>query len=349
MVRFLLKLNRWVIFFTLLSYVSPFISPEQMSFMAFLGLAYPWLLLLNVVFVFLWATSRMRYWWYSALTVLLGGYYLTTIVGLNFFQSEKKGDIKVLTYNILSTKRVKDKDTPKLRAFIDSINCDIICFQEFAHYQELEERVSSALSKFPYRQYPIDSKMLDYYTPNSMLSIYSKYPIISGGSIPFEPYNGANGYIYADIQIKDKIIRFYNIHLNSNLVTSVVDSQVEIREEKKMIKKIYLILKKMRYTAQMRGKQAEYLKKHMKQSPYPVVICGDFNTIPVSYPYRVIKENLIDAFQQSGKGYAQTYRERVPALKIDNIFVDKKIKTSNTEVLKVNFSDHYPMVTELSF
>jgi endonuclease/exonuclease/phosphatase family metal-dependent hydrolase len=348
MVRFLLKLNRWVIFFTLLSYISPFISPEQMSFLTFVGLAYPWLLLLNLIFIFLWAASRMKYWRYSAVCVLLGIYYLTTIIGLNFFQANKKGDIKVMSYNILSTSRVKDKDLTKLNTFIDSLNCDVICFQELPCEKGKEHR-TYALSKFPYKQCPPVNKMYSYNAPSSFNSIYSKHPIVSGGSIEFEPYNGANGCIYADINIKGRVIRFYDIHFNSNLVNSLTDANEEIFFEGKRIKRIYRTLKKMRFTAQYRGKQAEAVKANMATCPYPIVICGDFNAIPVSYPYHVLRENLNDAFQESGLGYAQTYRERIPALKIDHILTDKKIKTFNTQVLKVNFSDHYPIVSELSF
>jgi endonuclease/exonuclease/phosphatase family metal-dependent hydrolase len=348
MVRFLLKLNRWVIFFTLLSYISPFISPEQMSFLTFVGLAYPWLLLLNLIFIFLWAASRMKYWWYSAICVLLGFNYLTTIVGLNFFRSNKKGNIKVMSYNILSTSRVKDKDLSKLNTFIDTLNCDVICFQELPCEKGREHR-TYALSKFPFKQCPPDSKMYNYYTPNSFNTIYSKHPIINEGSINFEPYNGANGCIFSDININGKIVRFYNIHFNSNKVSGMLAEDIDMSQEKKTIKRIYLILKKMRLTAQYRGKQAENVTAHMSNCPYPIVVCGDFNTIPVSYPYHILRKNLNDAFQESGLGYAQTYRERVPALKIDHILTDKKIKTFNTEVLKVNFSDHYPIVSELSF
>ena len=87
MVNFLRKLNLWVILCTFLAYAAPFVSPASVSLLLFAGLAYPWLLLLNLIFIALWAISRYRYWWFSTATVLIGWTYLTGIFGIHFFKN----------------------------------------------------------------------------------------------------------------------------------------------------------------------------------------------------------------------------------------------------------------------
>ncbi len=34
-----------------------------------------------------------------------------------------------------------------------------------------------------------------------------------------------------------------------------------------------------------RAHQAQLLKYHLRQSPYPVILCGDFNDTPLSFTY----------------------------------------------------------------
>ena len=42
--------------------------------------------------------------------------------------------------------------------------------------------------------------------------------------------------------------------------------------------------------------QADTIAKYIQQSPYPVIVCGDFNDVPGSYAYRTVKGNLQDVF-----------------------------------------------------
>ena len=67
-----------------------------------------------------------------------------------------------------------------------------------------------------------------------------------------------------------------------------------------------------------------------------------------SYTYYTIAKNLKDTFKEKGKGFGTTYAGNIPALHIDHILVDKKIKVYSTEILKGNYSDHYPVVSKIS-
>jgi endonuclease/exonuclease/phosphatase family metal-dependent hydrolase len=343
MVRFLRKLNLWVIFFTLIAYISPYVSPQTMSFLIYVGLAYPWLLLLNLVFIFLWAASRMRFWWYSLVCVILGWGHLTAIVGLNFTQEELKNPLKIMTYNLGYT-QIEGKTLKSLSDFIEKQNCDILCLQEFCgsvsdlSYQS--QRVGS-LSKYPYKMWG----------EHSLNAIFSKYPIIKADTLSFEPQNMTNGCLYVDVQLSDKIIRIYDAHLQSNKITGLAAELAEMEEyeNQEIWVKSYTLLKRIRLASQHRARQSEKIAAHIATSPYPVIVCGDFNDIPVSYTYRIISESLNDAYRESGFGFAKTYAGNIPALKIDFILTDKKIKSANTAILNATFSDHYPTISYLSF
>jgi endonuclease/exonuclease/phosphatase family metal-dependent hydrolase len=92
-----------------------------------------------------------------------------------------------------------------------------------------------------------------------------------------------------------------------------------------------------------RAVQVDILRDHMNSSPYPVILCGDFNDTPVSYVYGVLSKNLKDAFQQSGFGFGRTYAGIFPSFRIDYIFHDKKYKSSDYNTIHKAYSDHYPI------
>ncbi len=78
----------------------------------------------------------------------------------------------------------------------------------------------------------------------------------------------------------------------------------------------------------------------MKQSPYKIVICGDFNETPMSYNYNLFYTNYVDAFKNCSKGFGFSYAGKVPAGRIDYIFHSKELESANFIVQKQVFSDH---------
>jgi endonuclease/exonuclease/phosphatase (EEP) superfamily protein YafD len=46
------------------------------------------------------------------------------------------------------------------------------------------------------------------------------------------------------------------------------------------------ILQKLKEGYIIRSKQVQVMVEHMKNSPYPVLVCGDFNDVPWSYTYQ---------------------------------------------------------------
>jgi endonuclease/exonuclease/phosphatase family metal-dependent hydrolase len=343
MVKFIRKINLWIIFFTLLAYITPYVSPESMSFLTFVGLAYPWLLLLNLIFIFIWAASRMRYWWYSTVCILLGFGYLMSVFGIHFLKKNTSdANLKIVSFNVGSTLSYENT-IKKLNDFIKKQDGDVLCFQEFAQTDDGLKNAINAVESL--KTYPYKMRM-----DGNTNVIFSKFPIISKNIIPFDNPNGGNGCNYADIKLVDnKIVRVYNAHLESNSVSGIADYLTEKAEfdKKATWGKVLTMLKLVRRNARKRANQAEKIAKRIASSPYPVIVCGDFNDIPVSYTYNVLSENLTDAFKSKGRGFGTTYSGNIPALKIDYILTDKKITPLSFDIPDVRFSDHFPVISEV--
>ena len=69
----------------------------------------------------------------------------------------------------------------------------------------------------------------------------------------------------------------------------------------------------------LRAEQAQIIANYIKDSPYPVIVMGDFNDTPQSYAYRKIRKGIHDAFRLAGGGFGNTYSGDLPSFRIDFI------------------------------
>jgi endonuclease/exonuclease/phosphatase (EEP) superfamily protein YafD len=93
-----------------------------------------------------------------------------------------------------------------------------------------------------------------------------------------------------------------------------------------------------------RALQVDRVRRHMESSPYPVIVAGDFNDTPVSYTYRRMRHGLRDAFVEAGYGAGFTYRGKYPPNRIDFILYNDEIRCTDFDIVKVRYSDHYPII-----
>ncbi len=278
----------------------------------------------------MWLAIKPKNALLSGLILLLGFNALQKAIGFNP-ANNADADLSIMTYNIGKTRidfhyKGREKKIKKFKNFIQKEQPEVICIQE----------------RLP--------KHLDYYKqiftgynlhPDSDIgtAIYSKHPIINGGNIPFN--TKSHNATWADIEVDKKKIRIYSIHLSSNRVTNLTDDIKEIFDESKYI------LSKYNEHAKVRATQLKQVLDHAAQSPYPVIINGDFNDVPQSYIYKMIDEDYKDAFREGGRGLMQTYIGRFIGLRIDFSFVSEDLKVLNHDIIKTNLSDHYPLVTTL--
>ncbi|GJD50333.1 hypothetical protein OPKNFCMD_3072 [Methylobacterium crusticola] len=86
----------------------------------------------------------------------------------------------------------------------------------------------------------------------------------------------------------------------------------------------------------------------------PVVLLGDLNAVPLSRAYRHLAARLTDAEGGPFGGWARpTFPARLPALRLDHIFVGGGIVSRGIRTLRAGearlASDHLPLVADLAF
>lgn len=335
----------------LLAYLSAHVNPEVFWFLGLIGLAYPFLLLANVVFLVFWITRWKRYFIIPLLAIIIGISHFTNFFQLPFGKGSQTSDsqIKVLTYNVnLFQLYAWSKESPshnEIFQFIRGQNPDIVCLQEFYVVNDKfsEPKAKSMLDYNVHIGYILKKRNSGY----GMVT-YSRYPIIETGQIKFN--NSANACIYTDLLIDSDTIRVYNIHLQSLRLKernmNFLLSQ-NYRKESQKMDEIKDISFRYRDALKKRAQQVEVVTNHILSSPYPAIVCGDFNESPVSYNYYKMRNYLSDAFVEAGTGVGHTYRGLFPSFRIDYVLYNRAYKANSYSSPRVEYSDHYPVIATL--
>ena len=326
-----------------LSYISVNISPGKIPLLAFLGLFFPFIFAINILFLIFWAIRRNKWFFLSIALIIAGFYRIHDFYAFSHKEvfSAEVNPLKVMSYNVRLFDLYnwsKDENTGNnILQIIQKENPDIICLQEFYSDEKLN-----------YTQRIIDiQKTKDYLisdkkqTGYSGVAIFSKYPIISRGYIDVHTAN--QKCIFADI-VKDRdTIRVYSIHLAS-VHLSNDDYQIlknfDLKEEEDMIN-VGGIGQKFMHAYEMRSLEVETIAPHIRKSPYRTIVCGDFNDTPVSYSYRQIKGDMKDAFIEQGSGIGNTYNYGLPLFRIDYILHSPQIQTKSFTCSDQFWSDHH--------
>jgi endonuclease/exonuclease/phosphatase family metal-dependent hydrolase len=101
-----------------------------------------------------------------------------------------------------------------------------------------------------------------------------------------------------------------------------------------------LLIDKLRVAYPKRAEQARKVAEHVQTSPYPVIVCGDFNDTPMSYSYNQFDKFLKDSYRQCAFGIGSTYVGKVPAGRIDYIFHSEELHSADFKIQEKSFSDH---------
>ncbi|MDP4266182.1 MAG: endonuclease/exonuclease/phosphatase family protein [Bacteroidota bacterium] len=352
----MLLLNIIAVAALIISYSASVLSPDSIPVVAFFGISYPIFLSLNLLFVFYWLFRLKLLFLLSAITILAGYRYISEIVQFNDKIKVDNPDslVKVVSYNVryfnyeLQRKKFNKRDS--ILDFLRKEKPDIICFQEFLSSGKFKYNIIDTIKKITGDKYlNIMYYMKAGKTFNYGMSIFSKFPIIKSGKLKFQG-NNTNSCIFSDLLIKGDTVRVYDAHLESirfGKEDYLFVDDINKGENRDTTKKSGLrkIIQKLKRAFIKRGPQTRLLSEQIKKSPYPVIVCGDFNDTPSSYTYHriVANNNLKDAFVESGHGLAQTYNGIFPSFKIDYILHSNKFKSYNFRIFKYDLSDHYPI------
>lgn len=332
-------LNAISIIFLMLAYLAPYVSANVFWPFAFIGIAYPFLLLLNALFVFYWLLLKRRFAIYSLIAILVGSGYIKTVVGFNLLKDRGETTNKVLSYNVNSLyanhpSQLKKGEKNPIIKFIKKEACDLSAMQELTLTKENRDLLKK-------------HKIFKYeYLTNYLFYLGSNSPISEKGNIAISQRNGV---VWIDTKLNGKTVRLYNVHLKSNRISNETNNFAFRKDlfTTKIFPYIKHVLVQIRKKSKIRANQAEELAKHIADCPHPVIVCGDFNEVPLSYPYRIISEGLKDAFEAKGTGFGFTYSGKFPGLRLDYILVSEELEVVDFEVGEVLLSDHYPVIAHL--
>ena len=348
--KILLAVNIVFAFTLLLSYLAVVISPEDFALPAFFGLAYPYLLLINIILVVIWAMLLRFEAFISVVVIVIGFTHFFNYIKLTKPTGDKSNTFKVLSYNVRLFNYFENNhgftSEKKIFQFLKSKKPDIICLQEFflLGNPKVEEALMIADLGGDYYSHMkiIGSGKNRYYG----IVTFSRFPIVSKGEII---HHGSSSLsIYTDVRIKNDTFRIYNNHLQSFRLRSLERSFIEELTEpadKETITEVKTLSISLKKGFVKRALQAQVVKEHISKSPFPVMVVGDFNDTPVSYAYRKIRKRLNDSFVNSGYGAGFSYRGNYPPNRIDYILYDNALVNSYFEIIKVKYSDHYPIIS----
>lgn len=346
MLRILSFINALTALALVIAYVSIYMPPDVFWIPSLFGLAYPFLLLINILFLFFWLLFKPRNALLSVLVIAIGWGYLNRYIQ---FKGKKSGNdgIRVLSYNVQHFRNNGEgnqkENAEKIISFIDSVQPDIICLQEARLRKNNIFNLAQTVRKLKtIKHYQFASSSTSYGSVTM-----TRYPIVNMGEIRFE--NSRNISIYTDVLIDFDTVRIFNIHLQSYQIDpnkySILESPNLSEEEN--VKEMQEIGVKFKEAFQLRAEQVREIRKYINESPYNVIVCGDFNDTPVSFSYKLLQKDLSDAFVRSGKGIGRTYIGKLPSFRIDYILHGDGFESYNFETLDFKLSDHLPITCTL--
>ncbi|MDR2130982.1 MAG: endonuclease/exonuclease/phosphatase family protein [Odoribacteraceae bacterium] len=333
-------ITRWITCLVMIglmgSYTAPYINPNTCSLPSLLGLAYHYLLLVNVVLLLYWICRRKKIA-LCLLGLLLAGYpFMRRYYGMNVKgNADLPCDMEILSYNVHHLdNRGLLHDSPdgkrKIESYIRRFPGDIVCLQDFPHEKNLARM-------FPGYRYSYAQKDL---------VILSRREIIHRGTIEFDRAAAAS-CIYCDILLSgNDTVRVYCVHLESFRFDGsdrrlILDFPGLQRET--ISRGLRSIISRLLAANKRRAEQAAIVKAHVARAPYKIILCGDFNDIPLSYTYTLLKRGMHDSFIEKGRGVGNTYIGEFPSFRIDHILHDPALRALSYARDTLRLSDHYPI------
>jgi endonuclease/exonuclease/phosphatase family metal-dependent hydrolase len=220
------------------------VSPFTCLWLQYLGLFYPFILGINLVFFIVFLVFKQ---WKTGL-VFLGVFLLCSVSIYTYFPLHQKTKeipancVKILTYNVMRfdvlKKHTRKQPNPIIQYILDQ-DADIVCIQEYGvSAKSNSQYLSHGDILTIFKSYPYI--YVEPFKPSGREKIYgsaifSKYPILKTKKIPYD--SEYNGSFVAELDIQGKKVTLINNHLESNKLSSdertgYYDMTKEINTEK---------------------------------------------------------------------------------------------------------------------
>lgn len=336
------------------------IPPDGTPWPALAGLAFPISALLLVVGL-VTALWRRRWWplmaWAAAVLWTLPLFVATWGCG-GFDGRGATGTpaLTVMSWNVRLFDYydwLRSKEAPAgqvksdIMAAISEAAPDVLCLQE---YLELEDA-----GHFPVKG-PLDAALGGGDAEGHVViarsregrsfgvATWSRWPIVGRSSIDFGTRKN-NVCAVTDIDWDGQRVRIFNAHFSSMrferedyaaLEEGVPDAEGRER-----------IWGHMRSAYKERVRQVEAVMEQVERSPYPVILCGDFNDTPTSWALARCRMSLKDTHDSRWFRLDGTWEGPIPGVRIDHILASPGWKVRSHETGGSGLSDHRFVKAEL--
>lgn len=258
--------------------------------------------------------------------------------------------LKVLTWNTYRLGNYAKPAKNEVLRYLMEQDADVICLQEVDVYKNAEfltlQEVKDVLRQkyqYSYLDFSIYDKRHQFGT-----MVWSHYPLINKQSIHYETRGNISNR--CDIVVGEDTLRLINNHLESyNFTSADLADMDSLRNYEGLRASAKQVEKKWRRATPLRNAQARVVRKEIEDSPYPVIVVGDFNATPFSYAYRHLSNGLHDAWRENHLGFGPTCEHRGISLRIDYILTSDPLIPIQCDVKKTTGSDHKPVVAVLAW
>ena len=331
----------------LLAGFSDRLNPAEHPLLSTMGMSFPFLLLVNLAFLFFWLIFKWRMIWITVLGYVCAYVPINIYMPLNTSQEIPDGALKLISYNVCTYggNFKYEQGFETVLKYLKEQKPDIICVQEDVDtwrryvFQEYE------------KQWAYNDTMVIVNTPQSLnaLGIHTRFPIIKRERIEYSSL--ANGSAAWWLKVEDDTLivvnnHFESCHLNSDDRTQyrqIIKGELP-RDSARAESKLLLI--KLAEANAIRSGQIRTVLRYVEEHcQYPIIVCGDFNDNPISYSRHAMAERLTDCFQETDRGIGLSYNQKAFSLRIDHIFCSEQLQPFNCKVDdEMDASDHYPIL-----
>lgn len=331
-------------------------------FLGLLTLASLYFLLLLIIFIVFWLFAKPKLILISLMAIALAWNPLGQIIKIkqseDFKMAKLPNSIRIMSWNVEHFDILEHKTHPETKQemleLIKRYSPDVACFQEMVG----GDFDSSAINYVPriakelnYQYYYYSYDKRDDFDSKHHYGIitFSRFPIIQKYTYSSPERNYNSIFQSIDVAANSDTFRVFNVHLQSLKFSDASRQYIEDPTLKGEIdiEKSKNIISKFKTGFAKRKLQSERVKKSLNESPYKVIICGDFNDVPNSYAYNTIGKGLKNAYAEKGTGIGRTFSSISPTLRIDNIFVDNNMIVEQFIRVKKKLSDHFPIIADV--
>ncbi len=288
-----------VVLLSLISYMSVLVSPAVFWPVVFLSYAIPGFLMLNGLLMFMMAIGWRHLIVFPAIGLVCGFPFFLVSVKLNTNRETAKNAFSVLSLNAKFFRKPKTYDAFSLDMikWVAKDSSDIKCIQEYSTDNRWEPLDATKQITMPgYHAFTLQSKVEDR-DHNPGLAIFTKFDILDSGVV-WEDTTTSNGTIFVDLLVRKDTLRVYNVHLGSMGL-----NVGQYKNPHYYGYKLKTLVAKLRHGATNRSAQIDRIIEHTKTSPYPYLICGDFNETPYGYNYLRLRRHFSNAFERASQAF----------------------------------------------